>query len=159
MKLKLYPIIPHLYQSAKTHDLSFEEKKLLVKQYKISIVVNLWNKADEELMGLLVKNSHWEVDCGYIHRYMGDGKSLEAVEELIQISNILIPRMKRGANILSHCYGGRNRSGLLSAILVMKWFQCDGNLALEYVRQRRPNSLVNETFASWLKEQTYASLT
>lgn len=153
MKLRLYPILPGLYQSAKTHDLSLLEKQELVKQYKINIVVNLWHTADAELMSLLTKGKHWEVDCGYIHRYMGDGKDMSGIAELERIADILTPRIAAGAVVLSHCYGGRNRSGLLNAMIVMRRLQCDGNIAYEYIRQRRPNSLVNETFASWLKQQ------
>lgn len=144
MKLRLYPILPNLYQSAKTHDLSFVEKQILVKRYGIDLVVNLWHTADEDMTKL--------VKTGYIHRYFPDGKT-PVFDEMTRIADILAPRIRTGTVVLSHCYGGRNRSGLLNAMLVMRILSCDGKIAYEYIRQRRPNSLVNEAFANWLKEQ------
>lgn len=143
MKLRLYSIIPGLYQSAKTHDLTLAEKQILVHTYKIDLVINLWHTADEELAGI--------VRTGYIHRYLPDGKT-PVFDELIRIAEIVTPMIRKGVVVLSHCYGGRNRSGLLNAMIVMRRFGCDGQTALEYIRQRRPSSLFNETFANWLKE-------
>ena len=145
MKTKLYPIIPDkLYQSARTHNLSSYEKQILVKQYKIDLIVNLWHTADEEMAGI--------VRGGYIHRYLPDGKT-PVFDELERIADIVTPLIQKGTVVLSHCYGGRNRSGLLNAIIVMRLFHCDGEAAYRYIRYCRPNSLVNERFANWLKEQ------
>lgn len=144
MKLKLYPILPNLYQSARTHDLSPLEKKVMVRQYGLDMVINLWHTADEELTKL--------VKTGYIHRYVPDGKNVD-FHELEQIADITAPLVHKGTTVLCHCYGGRNRSGLLNAMIVMRILGCDGKIAYEYIRQRRPNSLVNETFATWLKKQ------
>jgi len=144
MNLRLYPIIPGLYQSAKTHDLSCIEKEVLVRKYKIDMVINLWHTADEEMAKL--------VKTGYIHRYMPDGKT-PIFDELERIADIVAPLIRKGTIVLSHCYGGRNRSGLLNAMIVMRVFHCNGQIALEYIQQRRPNSLVNETFANWLMKQ------
>ena len=144
MKLRLYPIIPGLYQSAKTNDLTYAEKEILIHTYKIDVVVNLWHTADETMANI--------VGSGYIHRYLPDGKT-PIFDEVERIAELVTPLIRKGKVILSHCYGGRNRSGLLNALIVMRVFQCDGKIAYEYVRKRRPNSLVNETFASWLQEQ------
>lgn len=142
--MKVYEIIPEqLYQSAKTHDLTIVERTNLVETYKLSTVVNLWHTYDDA-MAALTKT--------YIHFYFPDGKNVPW-DELNKMARNLTRRIQAGESVLVHCWGGRNRSGLLNAMILMKLYGYDGNTAYEYIRIMRPKSLVNETFANWLKER------
>ena len=144
--MKVYEIVPEkLYQSAKTHDLTIVERIDLVKKYKLNIVVNLWHTIDEMMVPLV---DH------YFFEYYPDGKGAEIanMEKLADKVVVLLDKPYEG-RALVHCWGGRNRSGLLNAMILMKLYGYDGNTAYEYIRIMRPNSLVNETFASWLKER------
>jgi protein-tyrosine phosphatase len=144
--MKVYEIIPgKLYQSAKTHDLTIVERIDLVKQYNLNIVVNLWHTIDEMMIPLV---EH------YIFEYFPDGKGADItkMEEIADNMTMLLDSPYDGVALV-HCWGGRNRSGLLNAMILMKLYGFDGNSAYEHIRTMRPNSLVNETFANWLKER------
>ena len=54
--------------------------------------------------------------------------------------------------VVIHCRAGRNRSGLLSALVVRELLRIDGARALAHVQQARPRAIANEAFADYLKE-------
>ncbi len=60
-----------------------------------------------------------------------------------------IAQARRGA-ILVHCHAGRNRSGLISALLVVMMTQLTGREAIEVVRKGRKNALANPHFEQFL---------
>ena len=142
--MKIFPIIPGLlYQSAKTHQLNTQAKKDLISMYRLSVVVNLWHTIDEELS---------QMTKLYIHQYNPDGKT-PIHEPLAKLADELFVHIKAGKAILVHCWGGKNRSGLLNAMLVMRYRGCDGEMALNHIRACRPGSFSNKHFEQWLLEQ------
>lgn len=146
MKLKLYEIIPQqLYQSAKTHDLTVVECTDLVESYQLSVVVNLWHTEDPTMKALVPQYFHWYLPDGYLSQEGFD----EMMVQALHITNLI----NEGKVALVHCWGGRNRSGLFNAMVLMHLYEYSGEFAYEYIRTMRPNSLVNETFANWLKER------
>lgn len=141
--MKIYEIIPGLYQSAKLHDLTFEEKKKLLKQHNIDTVINLWHTCDEEL----------EEYCeAYYHCSISDGKTppnKETIERLLKHAELAY---QAGASILVHCYGGRNRAGLFNALLLKRILGISGEEAVRMIQEKRPNSFKNEHFARLVRE-------
>jgi protein-tyrosine phosphatase len=72
-------------------------------------------------------------------------KSLhKAAEELTE-------EHKRGKRILITCMAGRNRSGLLTALVLMKRFGFPAHDAIQTIKERRGDfALTNTTFTSYL---------
>lgn len=143
--MKIYTIVPNLlYQSAKTENMNRNQKMNMVLGLGIRLVVNLWHTVDREMAGLVPV---------YIHQYFPDGKTAiyEPMSKLAD--HIFKNHIQKDNPTLVHCWGGRNRSGLLNAMLLMRLWGCDGQFAAEYIIKRRPNSLVNKHFVQWLMEQ------
>lgn len=142
--MKVYPIIAgRLYQSAKTHELTVEQKIGLLQTYRLNIIVNLWHTADEQLLR--------QADL-YIHEYYPDGKT-PIHQPLNKLADDLFIRLQAGSIILVHCWGGRNRSALLNAMLVMRLWKCNGEKAFNHIKECRPSSFSNKFFEQWLREQ------
>lgn len=139
--MKIYEIIPHkLYQSKKTHD-ELDALDTLNK-LKISVVVNLWHTVDERV----AQNVKY-----YYHYSIPDGKTLDFMQ-LDELASELLAYINAGEVVLSHCYGGRNRSGLLNALIVRKYMGISGLEAKKFIMSKRPNSLVNDYFCEILDE-------
>jgi len=142
--MKIYPILPgSLYQSGKTDELTIDQKKGLLSMYRLNIIVNLWHTADEQLV---------QITDLYIHQYYPDGKT-NIFAPLQTLADELAVRMQNGSIVLVHCWGGRNRSALLNAMLVMRLWKCDGEKAFNHIKECRPSSFSNKFFEQWLREQ------
>jgi protein-tyrosine phosphatase len=139
MSMKIYEIIPgKLYQSKKTHD---EPDKLAsIKALGINVIVNLWHSSDEDLVD--------EVDK-YFNFPMKDGKEVD-LEYCETVASIIVKRIKKGYVVLVHCYGGRNRSGLINAFVIRQLRNLTGKEARKFIISKRPNSLVNKQFSKVL---------
>lgn len=62
---------------------------------------------------------------------------------------------KEGKQVLITCMAGRNRSGLLTALVLMKRFGFSGAQAIEMVKERRGDfALTNPAFNSYLLSLT-----
>ena len=53
--------------------------------------------------------------------------------------------------MLVHCTFGKNRSGLVMALVVRDVLGCDGPTALARVRGVRDNAVNNDAFAEWVR--------
>jgi protein-tyrosine phosphatase len=131
-----------LYQSARTHDLTIQEKKKIVQNYELRVVVNLWRPYDWD-MEQIVED--------YLHIYVPDGKT-PILDVMLPLAKGLGGMVRNGLHVLVHCYGGRNRSGFLNALIYMVLTGKNGEQAIEHIRTCRPHSLVNEHFVSTLME-------
>lgn len=60
-------------------------------------------------------------------------------------------RWHRGERVLVTCMAGRNRSGLVSALVLQLITGVSGRKALGHVRRMRPSALTNPSFASFLE--------
>jgi hypothetical protein len=138
--VKLHAIIPgHLYQRGLTNGRGFERLAAL----GVDTVACVVRKPDPELEA-------WVTERGgkYVYAPFSDGK--EVPEWLPNLASYLAKRAESGAVVI-HCRAGRNRSGLLSALIVRELLHLDGETALEHVRQARPRAIANEHFADYLK--------
>lgn len=57
---------------------------------------------------------------------------------------------RRGATVFTACHQGRNRSGLISALILRELGFGDGRECADRVRSRRPGALTNTVFYRWL---------
>lgn len=137
--MKVYQAAPHpIYFCARTHILTGPERLDLVLQHALRVVVNLWHSVDPEMERL--------VDV-YAHIPMRDGKRVDpaAVEDAVEC---VVDCVASGASVLVHCYGGRNRSGLVVAMAMVVLDGITGREACARVRAARPGALANVTFRS-----------
>jgi hypothetical protein len=68
----------------------------------------------------------------------------------LRLAGVVAGLVGEGHRALVHCTFGRNRSGLMAALVVRELLGISGADALGRVRQRRPGAANNETFARWL---------
>lgn len=61
--------------------------------------------------------------------------------------------------LLVHCHAGRNRSSLLSAILLMELHGLTGVEAVAHMRRVRPNALATSAFVDYLEQRPSDLLT
>jgi protein-tyrosine phosphatase len=83
---------------------------------------------------------HWPIDDGPLP----DAETLAA---LVEASCVFI---EHGGRIVTMCAQGRNRSGLVSALIVCGVRRVGGREAVRHVRERVPEALSNEAFVEWL---------
>jgi protein-tyrosine phosphatase len=84
-----------------------------------------------------------------------DFTRLPTREELliaIQAARLAVPVLENGGKVLSTCWMGWNRSGLVSAITLHLWLGVDGRKAIQMVREGRRKALKNPGFLSVLEK-------
>lgn len=65
-----------------------------------------------------------------------------------------IELLSTGQKVLVHCQAGLNRSGLLTAYVLMKGKTMTADQAIELVRRKSPVVLVNSVFEDWLRDHS-----
>ena len=92
----------------------------------------------------------------YRYCHMPDGRKIP-VEELGHAVGIIIRWLSEGRYVIVHCYGGRNRSGLVAAEVWRTLNGTTGKRALEVIdrvsqkRNGQPRALVNPYFRAYLE--------
>lgn len=86
----------------------------------------------------------------YLHWPIEDGDLPEDEMASILVETIMAALRKK-KKVLLHCYEGRNRSGLLAALVVRKMLNLSGKEALDFIRQKKPGMLYNRKFAEYLE--------
>lgn len=87
-------------------------------------------------------------DGGYYYFPIPDGKMDGS--DLNRLVLELTKRLDDGA-VVVHCHAGRNRSGLVSALVLRQYLGISGREALQQVQLLRPNALANEHFCDYLR--------
>ena len=141
--VRVYPIVPYkLYVSARTAAMSTQEKHRLRKA-GVSAVVNLWHTPDKEMQELLSEGN-------YAHHPLTDGRTID--DTLVSAAvNAVYGYILRRNTVLVHCYGGRNRAGLICCLVMRRWLKISGAEAADRFITARPNSLVNQHFQRYLR--------
>ena len=135
-------ILPgQLYQRGLFDKWPIEKKIAMIIQGRIGAVVCLVNRRDIEMIQLLGRN--------YIFYPVSDGKTVNRGLEFI--ASDLAQVILGGKAVIVHCRAGRNRSGLLSALVVREVLGCSGSQALAHVQRTRPNALANGHFCAYLR--------
>ena len=139
----VYEIIPgKLYQRGKFAKLDYKLEALA--ELGVDIVVALAGKPDPDMAGLFAY---------YFFPIADSNMGLEQnVEELVHLSIVICQYLHRDHTALVHCNAGRNRSGLLNALIAKHYFGISGEDALNLVREIRPNAIATKAFEDFLKE-------
>lgn len=140
--MKLHTILKgSLYQRGEFHDKPTEQVVATLKENNIKTVVGLAGHKHEGLE---------QYGITYIFEKIPDGKRVN--EQLVQevLERAVRSQSENGGAILCHCHAGRNRSGLMSALLLLRLGYTPIQ-AIDIVRTGRPNALANPTFVEFLE--------
>lgn len=88
----------------------------------------------------------------YLKCPLVDGGGLPAPELTVRLAALVAGLVADGHRALVHCTFGRNRSGLVTTLVVRELLGLSGSEALDFVQQRRDRAVNNETFAAWLRQ-------
>ena len=86
----------------------------------------------------------------YVKAPLEDGETLPEPVLLDHLTGLVVDLVRQGRRVLVHCTFGKNRSGLLMALVVREVLGCDGPTALARVRAVRDNAVNNDAFAEWV---------
>lgn len=90
-------------------------------------------------------------DLVYVKVPLVDGDDLPEVRLVMRLAHLVAGLAENGHRVLVHCTFGRNRSGLLTALVVRELLDLSGAEALDHVRRHRQGAVNNEAFARWLR--------
>ncbi len=144
-KLRAYNPYQGLYTRGGLAGRSLESKLELIERLNLHSIVCLLNKPDEDASRLPVAYFNFPmVDSHRIDKFMS------RVEPAI---TVVRQQLRAGKNVLVHCQGGRNRTGLVVAAVIQDLLCCPADLAINWFRAARPNGLSNETFVEYLQNR------
>lgn len=86
----------------------------------------------------------------YLKCPLADGDELPEPGLTLGLAALVGGLVGDGHRALVHCTFGRNRSGLVAALVVRELLGLSGADALRYVQERRERAVNNEAFATWL---------
>ena len=86
----------------------------------------------------------------YVKAPLEDGETLPEQVLLDHLTGLVVDLVRQGRRVLVHCTFGKNRSGLLMALVVREVLGCDGPTALARVRAVRDNAVNNDAFSDWV---------
>ena len=146
-RAKLLEISPgELYQRGQFIGMKLDDKLALLDRYGVDVVVNFWHKYDEELAPHV-----WL----YLHYYFHDSEREMDGEWLLYKAEQLANFIDDGHVVLVHCYGGNNRSGIMSALVMRELYEMTGKDALDHVRGVKSRALHNKLYAEFLTNLGY----
>lgn len=147
MAFKLFSVTENLLQSERTHTLDGDGVQNVIMGARITHVVNLWHTADIRVSSF----------TSYNHVSLPDGKLRpELIDAFEKAAEWTANAINGHGRVLVHCWGGKNRSGLVNGLALMRLTGMTGQSAYETVRAARRGSLFNEDFARYLIEhETY----
>ena len=135
-------------QRGRMHNRSMAAKINFLDHYNISTIVSLApKKIDPDYQELASAG-----ELNYIHYPIPDGLLKDpTIAWMEQIAVELAKGIKdTGMAVLAHCNAGRNRSGLLNALIIRELSGCSGVEAMDIVRKERPNAIANDHFENYL---------
>lgn len=86
----------------------------------------------------------------HAHIPIPDGK-IRSMPDVLRARDVALSMVRNGFFTLVHCVAGRNRSGLVGALVVRELLSMSGSEAMEYVRLRRPGAIDNLWFEDFLR--------
>ena len=108
-----------------------------LKELGITSVLSVHPQGDTMLLG--------QNEIDYKHVPLSDGKKIpDVIEELADWVYERVP------STLVMCRAGRNRSGLIVALTIMRIKKVSGPVALDVLRNKRPRAIANPAFEKYL---------
>jgi protein-tyrosine phosphatase len=136
----MHEILPgKLWIRGRTDNVLPLDKLATIEALGIDTIVNLWSRADPDLE---------KSPAIYVHYPIPDGVRIEP--DLARLAMELAKDLRDGAKILIQCHAGRNRSGLLAAMVVRLYLNCTSFEAMRRVREGRPRAIANEAFEKYM---------
>jgi protein-tyrosine phosphatase len=140
--MKVHTIIPGLYQRGEFSKMTRSAKVSALEMLGVKVVISCYGPYDKEIPA---------VD-GVTYHYVpfGDGR-------VIPVAMLEAPvadagsALRRKEGVLVHCHAGRNRAGLVAALIVRQTYGVSGVEALRLVRAGRPNAVANLAFEAYLE--------
>jgi hypothetical protein len=83
------------------------------------------------------------------HEPMSDGR-IKDMDQVWRARDIALTMHAQGLTTIIHCMAGRNRSGLIGALVLQQIENLSGPEALERIRELRPRSVDNIHFEEFL---------
>lgn len=143
----IWEIIPgKLYQRGKLHGMPPERKMRGLIHYGITHSVAFAPPTpDPDLVA-------WDLAdiIGYTHFPISDGL-LKTDDRLLEMASGFVKEINDGGCMLMMCNAGRNRSGLMSSLIVRELLGVSGVEAMELIRLHRPRALANLNFERFLE--------
>lgn len=140
--MKVYELLPDsLYQRGEFIKASLKEKRKFLEDTGIDVIVNVWTHEDKEIIPYLYE---------YIYYPMTDGNNFDPLE-LIDLAEYVAVLIEASHKVLIHCHAGRNRSSLVSALVIREVYDISGHYAMECVKKARPNSFGNKYHVDFLE--------
>lgn len=142
--IRLHEVRPHLYQRGHMEQYSATQKGQLVYEYGLQLVIGTFRRPDPDLPDVMA-----QAGGRYVHVAFPDGRKVD-VDGYDALAQQGAETIRQGGAVLVHCHGGRNRSGLVNALIVRELDGCSGEEAMLRVKAARKGSLVNEHFCNYL---------
>jgi protein tyrosine phosphatase (PTP) superfamily phosphohydrolase (DUF442 family) len=137
-----------VFQRGNLLKLSYDECFKALSHYGIDYVIGLARKPDNNLMNLWMQRH-----ITYVYYPIPDGDiSKEQYQTLHAIAyDATLCLDDNEGGVLSYCNAGRNRSGLMNALILWELDpDMSGRDALETIREERPNAIANPFFEQYL---------
>lgn len=121
----------------------------------------LFQAGKSEIPGILAKNNisililaaeeyqprdFIEVVKYYIPLDDNDRMTLEEFKDIKRIAFLAALSIHNGGEVLSTCHQGRNRSGIISALILKYLTKCKGPQVIKHIKSQRRNALTNNFF-------------
>ena len=140
--LGVYKVCEGLYQRGAFINHPLEKKLEFIQHYKIDVVINFWHKSDDEL-----KPHLWK----YVHKYFPDsGKTVDKLW-LLDFASEVAWWIDNGHVVLTHCFGGNNRSGMFNALVLRELYNIDGEEAMLTVQAMKSRAIHNTLYQEFLR--------
>jgi protein-tyrosine phosphatase len=142
--MKMNAVWPGVFVRGRSDELPAEDKIAALAAKRVTRVVNLWSRPDPDLARHYGGNyQSYPIPDGDLHR---------ANASVLQTVAIWAAAPARKGNaVLIQCHAGRNRSGLLAALVVRELTGKSGREALAAVREARPGAVDNRAFEAFLE--------
>src|SRR5262245_16367178 len=115
--MKIYQILPsQLYVSANTNRASGGLRSEITEGYGVTMTISLWRGWDDPVLASATTAFLMPI---------ADGKEIpeRTLETLVRLAS---GEIRRGGRVLVQCHAGRNRAGLLAALIVRELHGCPG---------------------------------
>jgi protein-tyrosine phosphatase len=102
-----------------------------------------WQRPSADFQGIGVIHAPLDDNFEYVSR--------DEAELAVLAARTVRAMMARGGRVLVTCAMGRNRSGLVTALVIARVLRCSGDEAIRFVQSRRAHALSNPVFRELIR--------